>query len=654
MRLKSLGWLLLGCSLAAWSSASSASDAKPVQRLIVGFHAEGGIAAARAVAPGDRAQALAARVGQRWQGARALGPRMAVIELGEQLTGEALERTMAEISADPAVAFVEPDGRAYRHAVPNDPGFASQWYLQSTEVAAIRATAAWDITQGSSGVVVAVLDTGVRGDHPDLGLAGRGGRLLPGFDFVGEDSANVFRTANDGDGWDANPADPGDWVTLSDASGFFAGCAVEPSSWHGTRVAGMIGAITDNNEGLAGGTWQGWILPVRVLGKCGGYNSDIIQGMRWAGGLTVDGVPDNPFPARVLNMSLGASGSCSVSSSYQTAVNELAAVGVLVVTSAGNSIGGPVEIPGNCAGALAVAGLRHIGTKVGYSSIGTQVGIAAPGGNCVNTAPGAPCLFSLDTTTNTGTTVSASNDYTDQLDFNVGTSFSAPQVAAVAGLMLGVNYNLTAAQLRTRLRETARPFPAPAPPIQLCPTVVDASAECGCTTTTCGAGMLDAAASVTSALRPIAAADAPATVVSGQPVVLNGSGSAASCERSIASFAWSVQSGSATLVNASSASATVNNAPAPGNTVVVRLTVTNTQGAQDTVDVTIQSASAVTNGSENAGDQACPTAIVSADPGPFVDDPAVAISGGGGGGGATGLAGVVSLALLVWARRRSL
>ena len=134
------------------------------------------------------------------------------------------------------------------------------------------------------------------------------------------------------------------------------------SSWHGTRVAGILGAISNNDTGIAGMTWSGWILPVRVLGKCGGYDSDIIAGMAWAAGLAVEGVPNNPYPARIINMSLGAVGSCS--SSYQQVVDELVGLGMLIVVSAGNE-GGPVDAPANCAGVAAIAGLRQAGTKVG-------------------------------------------------------------------------------------------------------------------------------------------------------------------------------------------------------------------------------------------------------------------------------------------------
>ncbi len=159
---------------------------------------------------------------------------------------------------------------------------------------------------GSTGVVIAVLDTGVLYDHPDLGRGDRGGKLLPGFDFV-----SASHMTNDGDGRDANPSDPGDWVDSSDKTNpLFTNCDIAGSSWHGTRVAGMIGALTNNSAGVAGLDWNSFILPVRVLGKCGGIDSDILAGMRWAAGLHVAGVPDNPTPARILNLSLGSDGAC--------------------------------------------------------------------------------------------------------------------------------------------------------------------------------------------------------------------------------------------------------------------------------------------------------------------------------------------------------
>jgi hypothetical protein len=160
------------------------------------------------------------------------------------------------------------------------------------------------------------------------------------------------------------------------------------STWHGTRVVGILGAITNNNVGIAGLTWNGWILPVRALGKCGGADSDIETAMLWAAGMQVDddlgnAIPQNPYPAQIINLSLGASGSCP--SSYLEVMQQLTGAGVTVVAAAGNE-GGPVDAPGNCAGVIAVAGLRQDGTKVGFSSLGPQIALSAPGGNCVNTA----------------------------------------------------------------------------------------------------------------------------------------------------------------------------------------------------------------------------------------------------------------------------
>ena len=264
-------------------------------------------------------------------------------------------------------------------------------------------------------------------------------------------------------------------------------------------------------------TWSPWILPVRALGKCGGYDSDILEAMAWAGGLHVNGVPDNPYPAKVENLSLGATGRCGAA--YASVISQLAARGVLVVASAGNE-GGPVGSPANCAGVAAVTGLRHAGTKVGFASLGPQVAVSAPGGNCVNTS-GGPCLFSIDTTYNTGTQAPGSHGYTNQTNVNVGTSFSAPIVAGIAGLMAGANGNLGSEQLIARLREGATtPFPVSADPaVPMCHIPAQQNdlqtSECSCTTSTCGAGMANAARALSAALRPIAALSAPATGCAG-------------------------------------------------------------------------------------------------------------------------------------------
>ena len=454
----------------------------------------------------------------------------------ESSTGESVAATLARLRADPAVESADIDHRRYPHAIPNDPLFTGQWYEQATQPAGIDAVTAWDTTTGRSEVVIAELDTGVRYDHPDLLAASANGRLLPGYDFVSDTAV-----ANDGDGRDADASDPGDWITSADAAtAKFSGCTVENSSWHGTRVAGILGALSNNaTDRITGITWQPKILPVRVLGKCGGLDSDILDAMRWAAGLHVAGIPDNTHPAQVINMSLGGTGTCTPAE--QTVINEVVNAGVTVVVSAGNE-GGPVDSPANCAGAAGIAGIRQVGTKVGFSSLGPEVAPSSPAGNCVN-ASGA-CLFSIDTTINNGATTPTTSGYTDQLNPNLGTSFSSPIVAGIAGLMTSVNANLKPAQLIARLKEGARTFPVSSDmAVPNCHVPAGSTdlqtAECNCTTTTCGAGMANAPGAIKAALRPIAAIAVPNTVSAGQNVSLSATGSAAACGHTISTYAWS-------------------------------------------------------------------------------------------------------------------
>ena len=338
-----------------------------------------------------------------------------------------MKLVLARIAADPEVEYVAPDLRRWPHVLPTDPLIGEQWYFLGVQPSATRAEQAWDLTTGSNTTVVAVLDTGVRFEHSDLGRAELGGKLLPGFDFISD-----VPVANDGNGRDSDPSDPGDWVSAADAQQppFNTSDCIPPgqthvdSSWHGTRVASLIGALTDNAAGIAGTGWTTLLLPVRVLGKCGGYDHDIIPAMRWAAGLPVTGMAINPTPADILNLSLGAETGCSAA--YQAAVSEITSAGVLIVVSVGNE-GRQVGAPANCNGALGVTGLRHIGTKVGFSNLGPRAALGAPGGNCVNQS--GECLFSIVAATDTGLTTPASSSYTDRLNFNVGTSFAAPQVA---------------------------------------------------------------------------------------------------------------------------------------------------------------------------------------------------------------------------------
>lgn len=589
------------------------SAATPIDAVIVKFRSASHTAPGAQVRPAqDRIAALMARTGSTLRAARSITDVMHVIRVNPAVTGESIAATLERLRADPEVEYAEIDQRRYPHATtPNDPLFSEQWYLQqgsATTPGAVDAVTAWDTTTGSTGIVIADLDTGVRFEHPDLQWAGSGGRLLPGYTFISD-----TYIANDGDAQDADASDPGDWVTQADLSKpeCSAGTAGN-SSWHGTRVSGLLGALSNNGTGVAGVTWSAWLLPVRVLGKCGGLDSDIVAGMLWAAGIPVSGVPNNPYPARIENMSLGGTGSCP--QLYADVIGQLTAKGVLVVASAGNE-GGPVDAPANCAGVAGVAGLRHAGTKVGYSSLGPEVALSAPAGNCVNTAPGSTCLYPITSATNQGTTTPAADGYTDQLSHpNLGTSFSAPLVSGIAGLMLAVNGNLTSAQLIARLKEGSQPFPQTSPgtvpPPPMChvptgPSDVQAS-ECICTLNggTCGAGMASASGALNAALRPVAAVIVPASVTPGMNVTLDASGSRAACHHTIASYQWA---STHPVTNPTGPSTTVT-APATG-TFSVTLTVTDDAGKTDPATVIVSSTAATSSAPASAGMNACLAAI---------------------------------------------
>ena len=425
------------------------------------------------------------------------------------------------LAQDTEVESVEVD-RWWRHfSVPNDPLYATaasagvtagQWYLKApdaTVVSSINAPAAWDRATGT-GVVVAVLDTGVRFDHPDLSGQFVGGYDLVGYNQGGTATSTQIAAANDGNGADSDASDPGDWVSQADIdSGALGSTCTEDdiqggtSSWHGTRVSGLIAALTNNGQGMAGLAYNAKILPVRVLGKCGGWASDIAAGMRWAAGVDVPGLPTNPNKAKVINLSLGGDGSCG--STYQDAINAAYNAGATVVVAAGNGVenddptkegGIAVGTPANCNNVIAVAGLRHVGTKVGFSNLGPQVTISAPGGNCVNTTAGSTCLYPILSTSNAGTTTPVAGSGAFNYS-GTGTSFSTPLVSATIALMLSSNPALTPAQIKAALQSSARAFPTASGVAQcVAGNSAQPQLECNCTTSTCGAGMLDANAAV--------------------------------------------------------------------------------------------------------------------------------------------------------------
>jgi serine protease len=536
------------------------------------------------VAPMAHAATLGARLGLQLADGHVVAPRTQVM-LSSSLDSTELA---ARLSSDPDVEFAVPDVRRHALAAPNDPlygnnlGFdipiSGQWYLRApdtTVLSSVNAEAAWAVTHGSAGVVVAMLDTGVRPDHPDLIS-----KLLPGYDFISD--AGI---ANDGDGRDGDPSDPGDWITIAEngtQGGPFYKC-LNPddpnnppaqmstdSSWHGTQTAGLVGAATNNKLGMAGLGRNVLLVPVRVLGKCGGFDSDIVAAMQWAGGIAVPGAPVNAHPAKVLNLSLGSPGSCNpdpvqnpqgdkgaaTAKLYVDAISALNKLGVVVVVSAGNDSLG-VNLPADCAGAIAVSSLRHAGTKNNFSSLGTEVAISAPGGNCPSTSSEA-CQYPMLSTKNSGLRGPVANRWSTSIDSEVGTSFAAPLVSATAALMFSANPALTPAQVKQIIQSSARPFPTtgggdPQPPgplpghVPQCGASSTAQTECYCSKITCGAGMLDAGA----ALRAVAAlvtvptfSSTPDYPVAGDTVALDASTIVPPSGQSIRSLDWTITEGS--------------------------------------------------------------------------------------------------------------
>ena len=444
-----------------------------------------------------------------------------LMRFAQPLQGPALEDTMRRLRLHPDVAWVEPNVRLKPQAIPNDTNFALQWHLGSsalaTSIAALNMTRTWSITTGTA-ITVAVVDTGVRYGHPDLA-----DKILPGYDFI-EDVVN----ANDGNGRDADASDPGDWVTSNERSSLtFAGCDESESTWHGTFIAGQIAAISNNAVGVTGMNWNARILPVRVSGKCGALLSDILDGMRWAAGLPVSGVPSNPYPARVVNLSFGGDQPCS--SSYQSVIDEMASVGALLVVAAGNSLGAgdnmQLKRPADCRGVMSVGAVQSNGLKTSYSNVGANMAFMTTGGHGNSTST---MLLSSD---NAGLTKPGADNY----GYKQGTSFSAPLAAGVASLMLAINPALTPDALIARMKASSLPHVTS----MNVSCSSNAAVACTCNTSVCGAGLLNPAGAVLQSFNPAAVIAAVGTPSSGGSVVLDGRASTAVGTPTLASYTWS-------------------------------------------------------------------------------------------------------------------
>lgn len=413
-----------------------------------------------------------------------------VVKADRPLDAAESELLMRRLAADPNVEYVEVDQLMHATLVPNDARLSEQWGF-GTSNASINVRPAWDKATGT-GVVVAVIDTGIT-SHADLNA-----NILPGYDFISDAAM-----ARDGGGRDNNANDEGDWYAANECG---AGYPASNSSWHGTHVAGTIAAVTNNTTGVAGTAYNAKVVPVRVLGKCGGYTSDIADAIVWASGGTVSGVPANANPAEVINMSLGGGGSCSTT--YQNAINGAVSRGTTVVVAAGNSNANvSSSVPANCANVIAVAATTSAGARASFSNYGAGIDVSAPGQAILSTL-------------NSGTTVPAAASYAS---YN-GTSMAAPHVAGVVALVQSVAPTaLSPAAIETLLKNTARALP-------------------GACSGGCGAGIVDANAAVTAALGGTNPNPGTGTLQNNVPVTGLGAAAGASLAYTVA-----VPSGSAQL-----------------------------------------------------------------------------------------------------------
>ena len=524
---------------------------------------------------------------------KTIGTDTHVALTSQSMSHSELATVAASLAKDPNVEFAEVDEIVHAHVTPmtpNDSYFSQLWNMMapSSSMGGANFVNAWGLTASSaavngSGIIVAVIDTGYR-PHADLVS-----NIVGGYDFV---NAALDRDGTPGP--DSDPTDPGDWSTAG-------GSCSATSSWHGTHVSGIIGAVGNNNAGVIGGAYGVKILPVRALGICGGYDSDIQAAMLWAAGLSTVGGTTNPNVAKVINLSLGSAAGTACSAGYQTAINNIIAAGIVVVASTGNSSSSnAISSPADCTGVIAVTAHNSAGQSPTFANLGPGTTISAPG-------------VAVYSTLNTGTTTPVPSPGGDTIVAYSGTSMAAPHVAAAAAMLYQIKPTITPAEVKTYLTSTARAFPA--------------GSYCASQSTACGAGMLDAYAAarklqlalnsgtnhapVLTAIPAQTASSngtvqftAAATDADGDPVTYTISGlpSGASFNNATGVFTW-------------------NNPTAGTYSVTITPTDGITAGTSQTASITVTQAAAV--------------------------------SSGGGGGGSMNLWELMGLsALAIWATRR--
>jgi serine protease len=512
------------------------STQEKVTRLIVKPRSGSGAKLGRSLAAGD-ASGLSMMAQANLSVVRPMSGGAHVLTLDEAVPLDEAKEIAARLRRDGSVDYAEPDRIiASFTVVPNDPLYNGvkdkQWhyFIPSGEnKGGANLPNAWHRGYGAA-TVVAVLDTG-HINHEDFGAS----TVITGYDFAS------YTGNGDGDGWDSDPTDPGDGLAANECG---YPHAAKDDSWHGLHVTGTIAALMNNLKGGTGIAPDAQVIPVRVLGKCGGYTSDVADAMLWAAGIDIEvaGVPKNTKPAHVLNLSLGASGSCS--KTFQGAVDKVLAKGKIIVAAAGNDGAIGISQPANCSGVLAVTAHTIDGDNADYSNIGTVTAISAPGGGCGTLA--SSCVPN-GSANGLGVISTYKGDY--PYAYKYGTSMATPHVSGVVAMMLQVHRDkypsspdLTPAEVRSYLQSSAAIHPDG--------TLCRKSRYLGL----CGEGMLNADTAVQKVFdaAPTLSLDNAYQVVSpGTPVTLSGQGQTDS------SYLWSQSYGGAVGLSGTTATAGV-------------------------------------------------------------------------------------------------
>jgi serine protease len=582
---------------------ASAASRQKVARLIVKLRSSD--MARSAMASGYVSQ-LSAMAGVGVKSVRSMSGDASVVTLDAPVSLSDAKTLAARLASDPMIEYAEPDLVLKPFLAPNDVDYTPrQWNLlaptatysgaldvtpavpprTAPAVGAINMPTAWDVTTGSSSVVVAVIDTGIT-NHPDLNggnpaqpyAPGNQQRFLLGYDFVSLDTIQsvtptAFR-ANDGNGRDVDPTDPGDQSSDAEKAANEEcddGNPANQDTFHGTMTAGIIAANSNNTAGMAGVAWTVKVLPVRAIGKCGGSLLDMADAIRWAAGLSVNGVTDNPAAnaAKVIYIGAGTAPGVACGPTLQGAIDAAISAGSVVIAPTGNHAEFNISSPANCNGVISVTAHSINGESTQYANIGPDGGagpnptISAPGGGTPAVLGVTPGADGIDDPNWDGFYIwSTAPGLTPPGNINrTGTSLAAAQVAGVAALIKAKVPNATPVQIRGALTTSARPHPE----LSYCAPGRNRDNQCGI-------GLLDAT-------RALQAAGPPVVVTAPRAVNVAAGATASFTVEAIGVESYQWTRAGANIAGATGPSYTTPTLAATDNNVPFAVVMTNSFGA---------------------------------------------------------------------------